>query len=113
MAISEYDRLQLEQRKINDRLDQIASNRAKATYAKSELLKGSISRITSLSFEASLEIEKKYTEIYGENWRERLSSKEVEQIEEIIAIEKRNAREEIEGTTLRTKLGGRSRIKRR
>ena len=32
---------------------------------------------------------------------------------EIIAIEKRNAREEIEGTTLRTKLGGRSLIKRR
>ena len=113
MAISEFRKIRIEQRELGSKLDQIASNRAKATYAKSELLKGSISRITSLSFEASLEIEKKYAEIYGENWRERLSSKEVEQIEEIMAIEKRNAREEIEGATLRTELGGRSLIKRR
>lgn len=113
MATSEYDRLQLEQRELNRKLDKIAIQRSQENYAKSQLLRGSRTKITELSLKASAEIEKKYADIYGENWRENLSSKKVEQIEEMIEIEKRNAREEIKERTLTTKLGGRSLIKKR
>ena len=113
MAISEYRKIQIEQRELDRKLDKIATQRSQENYTKGQLLRGSRTRITELSLKASSEIEKKYAEIYGENWRDNLSSEKVEQIEEMIEIEKRNAREEIEERTLTTKLGGRSLIKKR
>ena len=113
MAISEYRKIQIENKRLNDKLDQIASKKSQYNYAKSQLLRSSSTRITELSLKASSEIEKKYVEIYGENWRENLSSQKVLQIEELIQIEKRNARIEIEERILSTKLHGRSLTKKR
>ena len=113
MAISEFRKIQIEQRRLDEKLESISSERVRKNYTKSQLLNGSRTRITTLSLEASSEIEKKYEEIYGVNWRENLSSEKVTQIEKIIAEEKSNARKEIEERTLSIKLHGRSLIKKR
>ena len=112
MAISEFRKIQIEQRKLDEKLDLISSERVRKKSIKNQLLAGSNTRITLLSL-ASSEIEKKYAEIYGANWRENLSSEKVAQIEKIILEEKSTARKEIEERILSTKLHGRSLIKKR
>lgn len=102
MAISEYTKVYIEARKWDERLDKIASRNIQELQERSKILNGSRTRITLLSLESSAKIEKKYKEIYGENWRERLSAKEVNQIEEQINAEKRIALREIEDNTLRS-----------
>lgn len=113
MAISEYRKIQIEQRKLEENLDKITTQKAQYYYAKTQLLKGSSSRIALLSLQESVQIEKKYAEIYGENWRETLTSETVSQIEEKIRVEKRDALRQIEDRILKTKLCGRSLSKRR
>lgn len=113
MEISEFYKIKREQRKLDEKLDLISSERVRKNSIKNQLLAGSNTRITLLSLEASSEIEKKYAEIYGANWRENLSSEKVEQIEKIILEEKRTARKEIEERILSVKPHGRSLIKKR
>lgn len=113
MAISKYDKLQLEQRELERKLDGIASQKAQYSYAKSQLLRGSSSKITLLSLEKLDQIEKKYAEMYGDNWRERLSSEKVRLIEEKIRIENRVVSTQIEDSFLRARLCGRPFTKRR
>lgn len=113
MQISEFDKIKREQRKLDEKLDLISSERIRKNTIKNQLLAGSNTRITVLSLEASSEIEKKYAEIYGANWSENLSSEKVVQIEKIILEEKRTVRKEIEERILSVKLHGRSLIKKR
>lgn len=113
MAISEYRKIQMEQRELERKLDEIASQKAQYNYAKGQLLRGSSSKITLLSLKKSGQIEKKYAERYGDNWRERLSPEKVRLIEEKIRIEKREASSQIEDSVLRARLCGRPFTKRR
>lgn len=59
MQISEFDKIKREQRKLDEKLDLISSERVRKNTIKNQLLAGSNTRITVLSLEASSEIEKK------------------------------------------------------
>ena len=101
------------ERELERKLDEIASQKAQYNYAKSQLLRGSSSKIALLSLKKSGQIEKKYAEWYGDNWRERLLPEKVRLIEEKIRIEKRKASSQIEDSVLRARLCGRPFTKRR
>lgn len=108
MKMSVFYQLQKEQRKLNEQLWQMSARRVQESQAKSQLLVGSRTHITLLSLEANRQIEAKYLELYGADWRKRLSPKAVSEIEKEIQSEKMVALEEIETKIANVKAHGRT-----
>ena len=108
MKTPAFYQLKREEIKRRQALDEMSARRVQQSEIKRKLLSGSRTRITLLSLQANQQIEAKYSELYGDDWRKRLSSKTVSKIEKTIQAEKRAAWEEIETRIANSKASGRT-----